>query len=642
MQINYVSDNKTIQFAAEELKKYLEKISRNNITINLEKFKTVPENIDTNNDLCLGLISNISPQITIPSKLIPELDDYIAINVKENKGGIIGGNNPRSVLLAVYRYLTELGCRWVRPGPDGEIIPKKENVFKEVKIKESPDYRHRGICIEGAVSFEHVKNIIDWSPKVGFNSYFIQFREGYTFFERWYEHKNNPELEAEECSREKIRGYVDQLIKEIEKRDMIYQAVGHGWTCEPLGIPGLGWHQEESEVSAEVSRYLAEVDGERKLWNGVPLNTNLCYSQKEVRNMVIEEIADYIENHPEIDILHFWLADGSNNQCECEDCRQKRPSDFYVMMLNELDELLKERNLDTKIVFLIYVDLLWPPEEEEIKNEDRFILMFAPITRTYEEAFIPEKELPELPPFNRNELEFPEEVSGNIAFLDKWQDLFPGDSFDFDYHFMWAHYSDPGYMNISRVLTQDIKNLEDIGLNGFISCQTQRSFLPTGLGMTAMGWTLWDKTIEFEEIADDYFQAAFGGDWKQCQQYLTALSQSINLSWFKRENDEERENTLNYLNQIQKNIKEFKPIIKKNLSLENENKAQSWRYLKYHTDIISGLVKALTEKVNGNSEKAVQKWEKTVELTQKLETEIHSVFDVYLFIDTVSKIFNNN
>jgi hypothetical protein len=41
---------------------------------------------------------------------------------------------------------------------------------------------------------------------------------------------------------------------------------------------------------------------------------------------------------------------------------------------------------------LVYVDLLWEPLQENIRNPERFILMFAPITRTYSQAFVPGSE----------------------------------------------------------------------------------------------------------------------------------------------------------------------------------------------------------------------------------------------------------
>ncbi|NLC67502.1 MAG: DUF4838 domain-containing protein, partial [Clostridiaceae bacterium] len=140
------------------------------------------------------------------------------------------------------------------------------------------------------------------------------------------------------------------------------------------------------------------------------------------------------------------------------------------MMLNDLDEILSEKGLKTKIVFLIYVDLLWAPEIEKIKNPGRFILMFAPITRTYSKSFEADGDLPETPPYERNKLRFPYDVKENLAFLKSWERVFKGDSFDFDYHFLGDHYRDPGYYSIVKVLSQDIKNLGKIGLNGFVSC----------------------------------------------------------------------------------------------------------------------------------------------------------------------------
>ena len=66
---------------------------------------------------------------------------------------------------------------------------------------------------------------------------------------------------------------------------------------------------------------------------------------------------------------------------------------------------------------------------------------------------------------------------------------------DFDYHFMWDHFLDPGYYEMARILFRDMQGLHKVGLNGMMSCQTQRSFLPTGFGMAAMAAALWDENF---------------------------------------------------------------------------------------------------------------------------------------------------
>lgn len=77
-------------------------------------------------------------------------DDEIKISVKEGSG-IITGSNGRSVLIGVYRFLYELGCRWIRPGDDGELIAKKhlEPESLNIQVAEKASYRHRAVCIEG-------------------------------------------------------------------------------------------------------------------------------------------------------------------------------------------------------------------------------------------------------------------------------------------------------------------------------------------------------------------------------------------------------------------------------------------------------------------------------------------------------------
>ena len=621
MDIHVIGDHPTVRYAGEELAKYLAVVSGERSAVVIRQSHDPGQA-----GLWLGTSDQL-PDAGVPGVADVRMNDAIGIRIAGGNG-VIAGANPRSVLLAAYRYLHELGYRWVRPGADGEYLPRVSNADRTVEVAESASYRHRGICIEGAVSYEHVRDLIEWMPKVGFNAYFTQFREAHTFFARWY----NSLPGAEPFTVEKAREILAKVVADIKQRDLIYHAVGHGWTCEPFGISGLGWDRETREPAPKVAQYLALVKGKREFWHGVPLNTNLCYSNPEVRRIITDEIAGYAQSHPEIDLLHFWLADGSNNQCECDECSKLRPSDFYVMMLNELDRKLSQMGVPTRIVFLIYVDLLWPPERERIQNPDRFVLMFAPITRSYSKPFAPEAALPEALPYVRNSLEFPRSVESNLSYLKEWQRSFVGDSFDFDYHFMWDHYHDPGYVQMAQVLQRDIQFLGDIGIDGYVSCQVQRAFLPTGLGMAAMGWTLWNKRCDFDRLAADYFAAAFGPDSAKCHEYLTQLSELFDPVYLRGEKPAESAEAATSLARIPDFIAAFRPVIEKNVQAQNPCWVTSWRYLQHHANIYEELSQALEARARGDQAVAWQRWQAVEEMVKSHRDVLHPVLDDFFFL----------
>ena len=457
----------------------------------------------------------------------PSLDDAVCIEVADGKGRI-AASNPRALLIAVYRFLRENGVRFLRPGRDGEIVPRRDAFSLKADLLHAASYRHRGICIEGSVSFEDVEEMVRWMPKLGFNAYFVQFLTPFNFFQRYYGHEwFTAQQEPERLTKTIIDAHMAKIAAVAKQRGIVWHEVGHGWTCEPLGIPGLGWYHDDTQYPDSVTEKFALVNGRRELWDGVPLATSLCYSNPEVRALMTDAVAQYAESHRETDVIHFWLADGSNNNCECEDCRKKRPSDFYVEMLNEIDRKLTERGLSTRIVFLVYVDLLWRPVMERLANPDRFILMFAPISRTYAQPLAAGSGHGETKPYVRNKLVFPKNADDSVAYLKSWQEFAPTcDSFLFDYHFMWDYIKEPGGYSHARVLFEDMKHLDALGLNGMVSCQNQRVFFPTGLGMRCMADALWDKTLEFDEVCDNFYRDAFGDCHADIAAYLRRLSET--------------------------------------------------------------------------------------------------------------------
>ena len=559
--------------------------------------------------------------------------DSIDISVANGRG-YIGGSTPCAVLIAAYRFLYELGCRWTHPGKGGEHIPKRTlDTNITVKVAETASRRHRGVCIEGAVSEEHVLQMIEFLPRVGMNSYFFQFFRPTTFFQRWYEHECNPTLPKDPKTVEEIDDILSRLTSELAKRGLKHHAVGHGWTCVPFGVEGEGWRKlDESTMPSEYFDILAEVNGERKTWNGVPLNTNLCYSKPYVRTRMAEAVADYCEQHPTVSVVHLWLADDTNNNCECKDCRDTRPSDYYVMLLNEVDELLTKRNIDTKVVFLAYVDLLWAPEREVIKNPDRFLMMFAPITRTYSATLREgvESAVTDRRPFERNKLVFPSDVATNISYLDDWRRMFPGSGFIFDYHLMWDHMSDPGYMDISRTMFSDMKDLDLLGLDGMISCQLSRSAFPTGLPIYGMARALWNKNADFDKTADEYFIAEYGSLAVDVRSYLEGLTRLFDPPYMRGERPRVSEEAAARFEQIPAYIDNF---LGSHPEISVSSDYEPYASLAHHAE--NAKLLAALAAARARDEDLVEAREAAVSHIRTIETAVEDRIDVWNYVDNL-------
>ncbi|HBE13708.1 MAG TPA: hypothetical protein DCY74_06000 [Clostridiales bacterium] len=628
IKIGRIGNDPTISFAVEELFSYLQKADRHADVVVLARNEYLPRET---NVLWVGR----DPAFALPAVDNTQLDDAISIRVQDFTGVITGANN-RAVLIAVYRFLKELGFNWVRPGADGDVIPDSLSYTHSVSISTVPTCRHRGICIEGAVSYTHVKNMLAWIPRVGMNAYYTQFFTPWCFYDRWYSHRNNPLYTPTPLSRDEIDALNTALIEEVNKRSLLYHATGHGWTCEPFGMEGTDWAESTREIPVEVKQYLAMLNGERKLFGGVALNTNLCYSNPVARDAMTTAIVQYCQNHPEVSYLHFWLADGINNQCECDDCNQKRPADWYVMLLNELDEKLTQENLPTRVVFLIYVDLLWEPRTEAIRNQDRFVLMFAPITRSYLKAFadFDKNEQVNLAPYVRNKLKMPAGVAENVTRLHQWKKMFKGDSFDFDYHLMWNHVVDPGYTNTARILHKDMQNLHSIGLNGMVSCQLQRVAFPTCLPMYAMANALFDASLSFEEISRDYYRSAFGAHGTWVENYLKDISDYFahpDITPYQELDIKQRAHLAKEL------ALKSEPVIRAGYEQAAGARKYSWYYLLVHVQYVVLNAEYRMAREQGDEAVTDGKINAVIEYLCQMEPEIESVADVGWMIHSLKK-----
>lgn len=540
MMIDFDHTSRVLTFAAGQLKRYLSRMGIDKVPMNGEQ---VPGNEEKSNQeatlfsfsLCVKDLRPVFQERDLDLSDNPiandALDDAFEVEVNEDTG-VIAGQNERSVLLGVYAYLTEIGCRFLKPGTEYEIVPQKaqaEDFYASLLRRAS--LRHRGICIEGADSIENILDTIDWLPKVGYNSFFLQFKYPHEFMRRWYSHVNNPTLGGEDWSLTKSIA-ADKVFDEAMKdRGLLQHRVGHGWTGEVLGSSEMGWETGEP-IDPNLMPLVAEINGKREIIFGRPTFTNLCYTDPRVIDLFASTVLKYAKTHQDVDYLHVWLADLPNHVCECERCQKSILTDQYIVLLNEIDRRLTEEGLKTRIVFLLYQELCYPPEKETLNNPDRFVLMFAPISRTFLKSYKDADELSPLPPYQANHITLPHTMEENLAYLKGWQEKVSCDSFVYDYHLGKAHYGDVGYVHLSRIIAEDLKTNKQLGLNGFDSCQELRSGLPNALPNYVMGQIGLNTSLSFDEVAADYYWAAYGERWAEILDYLSRLSELYEIDYF--------------------------------------------------------------------------------------------------------------
>lgn len=625
-QVYVVGKDPVVSFAAEELSQYLEKMTG---------LKHHVKNIDVygaEEGIYLGLPKDLMLAGVDLAVSEDELKDTIILKTV-GRCLFISGSNPRSVLFSTYYYLKLHGAEWLWPGEDGELLPSiKKARIDGFDVEETASYVHRGVCIEGAVTPEMVIVFVDWMAKQRLNEFFLQFKTSRYFYNRYYARKYNPmaepspEISVDEALRQDAR-----IIAELKKRGMIVERVGHGWTCESIGIQGLGWHPEKGEVKDEQRLLLALVNGRRELFGGIAVNTELCYSNPKAFQMVVDHVVQYALEHPEVDILHFWLSDGVNNHCECPECRKMSPADWYSKLVNAVSHRLGELDCKTRIVFLCYSNTLWAPTKEFVDDKYRnTIFMFAPISRCYLHSLTDEKcsepfSLVEPP---RNRIVPPRTNRGFIQLLRAWQETLKSDSFLFDYHFWFAFGFDFLKGDIGKTLWRDLRDLDKNGLNGLLSCQTLRAFYPTGVNMKILAETLWNKNASLEEIKKRYLQAAFGGSAEFVAEYLEKIYSFTDASSYEhREYLSKPENLEKLLEFVKESRKQIEKIAQNSEGLVQK---RSTAILLHHNTFVTLVLEAIEQYVQENYEKAFESIKKALNHFLSTEDEFAKFIDVFI------------
>ncbi len=595
-----------VDYAAEELKKYLRMMmpEAGDVKISYDK--------EAKDGFRLGLLEDFG----LDSSDVEDksLDDVIYIET-DTRGGIIAGANSRAVLIAVYEYLRHNGCEWLMPGIDGEFIPMQD--IRPVKYRHKPTMRHRGNCIEGAVSQKYLEDFIEYMPKLGLNCFMVQFRNPFEFYRRYYEHYRNADNRPEEpVSKNTTAQWSVRLECEMAKRGVMFHYCGHGWTNDPFGIDSsLGWHKvDDSIIPKEYIDCIAMVNGKRGFFRSPP-NTQFCMSNPRARRLFVNYVADFCQIHGNTDYLHLWLADDMNNHCECDGCRKKTASDWYVVVLNEIDAELTRRGIDTKILFIVYIDLTWAPIVEKFVNPDRFIMMIAPICRDYTKSMGEPDPTLKLVPYVRNKLPSINSLQEFMLYVDEWKKIWGGDIFAFEYHFWKHHQYDLSGLQIAERLYEDTDAYHKRGVSGIMQCGSQRGFCPNGFAFYVHARAQFDLSISLAQLTEHFYSTAYGEDWREFYSCLKSFSDAVPYEFMAQVKAERRPRVYHYpemkprVDSLSETADRMLELIRSHYNSDYRVRTVCVRLLEYYCKYIKLLSVALGYKVVGENEKARQAYE---------------------------------
>ncbi len=625
LTINKLFDSQVLDHAAEELKKYIRMMmpDAGDVTIRFDP--------NASDGFRLGLLE----QFQLPFEgEDAELDDVIHVEA-DAKGGILAGSNPRSVLFAVYRFLRENGCRWLYPGIDGDYVPLKE--LGPVSYHKMADHRFRGFCNEGSESQTTMLECCDYYAKLEMNVFMLEHLIPISYYNRYYNHTGNEKNRPPETvPHSQILQWKRQHETEIAKRGFMFHDIGHGWTCEPFGLPSSDGKNRVKgmTIPQETLDILALLDGKRELYHANPNLTNICMSNPDVRSKMVRFIANYAEKHENVDYLHVWLADGSRNHCQCENCLKKTPTDWYMTIMNELDEELSARKLDTRIVFIAYVDTLWGPQEVTIKNPDRFSLLYAPISRSYLSSITEDSVIPEAPPFEHNNWVAPKNAEEALALLNTWRKTWKGPVFCYEYHF-WRHqYADLGGFEMASRIHRDIRGLKFMGVDGIVEDGSQRSGFPNAFPVYVYAATLMNRDISFEELTEDYYSHIYGEDWAEVLDTLKKMGKAFDFAFMSGRASLDETVSRFYdpahakdLEKVAEIAQEERNLAKKKTGVMPRPQSVSRRMLAFHADFCEELAKAVKEKALGHNYKAERLYREMMDKVGKREEEFQRYYD---------------
>lgn len=353
----------------------------------------------------------------------------------EQKRLLLLGASDLAVSHAVFHLLENLGCRWFFPAPQWQVIPRRPDLVVNIDAVERPALLSRRI----------------WYGYAFFDRHLPRCRQDY---EAWARH--------------------NRMAASLK----IY--TGHAWQSIILA---------NKKTFAEHPEYLALVQGKRQ-------GEQLCVSNPAVRALATRWALDYLQRHPQADMVSMETSDGAG-QCECAECRKLGSiSDRAFGLANEVARAVAKEQPGKMVGMLAYSEHSEPPSFPLEPN------LYVQLTAGFIRGRYSFDELKTLWPTRCRHM-------GYYEYFSVW---------------LWDFDMPPGgrAANIAH-LEKSIPEYVRLKATS-LDCESGNNWGIHGLGYYIANKLMWNPQANGEKLQQDFFTKAFGPAAKVMQRYYERLN----------------------------------------------------------------------------------------------------------------------
>jgi len=446
--------SETVCRAAEELAGYVERISGASLAV-------VAEAEAASTTQASRKRIDVGPtQVSLAG--LPEgfLGDEERVLIRSAPNGlVVSGGGDRGTLFAVYRFLELLGCRWLAPGAENEVVPKRPTLtVGNVDIDTRPAFEWRLFSGGSSEALEA------WGVKMGMNGLY------------------SPEA----APRNGNAYYYPEAIPGVHTYAKIIPPARY-MEKHPEWYPLLGGKRVPGELHGK----------------------QLCVTAEGLADEFAANVIRIFDEDPACSLTSISPNDGYG-WCECPNCegldeklcgartteqglnRARRfRGDRVFWFANEVARRVAEKHPDKKLLVLAYVNYAEPPDTvRPLPNVVPFLCHYAPADYSR--------------PINDPASEANRQFNDSLV---RWAKITPE-------LLMYSYVSKSQWWRLPRPVVgnfaADVKYFHSLGIRRYY-CQSSLSDWPLdGPLYYVIARLLWDPSADPRRIADEWTEAMFG------------------------------------------------------------------------------------------------------------------------------------